>query len=313
MIAAAHIPGRLRLRLRLRLVLLGALLPSSALAAKPQVVFPQGSEQPLSALQDIDVIERLGDRIPAGLSFRDAEGHTLALDDLLHQRKPLLVTLGYYRCPMLCGLVLDGLVKSLKTAGLTLGKDFLAVSISIDPSEEAKLAAEQQKRILGALGPAARAEHWPFLLGDPSGSRQLAEAVGFRYKYDETSKQFAHSAVAFVLTPEGIVSRYLYGVDFQARDTKLALLEAGGGRVGTSFDKVLLSCFRYDPVNRRYAPYVFGFMRLGAGTVFIALATLLTILWRKEIAMKRQRQTIRTASPGTGAGPGPGPATGRAA
>ena len=274
-----------------------SLAPRATLAGDKtdKVVFPQGSEQPLAALQDIDVVEHLGDRVPAGLSFRDAAGRLVAFDDILHQRRPVLVTLGYYRCPMLCGLVLDGLAKSLKTGGLTLGRDFSAVSISIDPNEDPKLAVDQQKRILAAVGAAgapAHAEDWPFLMGDPEASKALAQAVGFRYKYDEQSKQFAHSAVAFVLTPEGAISRYLYGVDFLARDVRLALVEASGGRVGTSFDKVLLSCYRYDPVNRKYAPFVFAFVRIGAALVFFALAGLLTVLWRKELAMKRQRERL---------------------
>jgi protein SCO1/2 len=286
--------GLLRARVGLALIAASAAFaglarPAEAGDKTDKVVFPQGAEQPLAALQDIDVIEHLGDKVPAGLSFRDPAGRVVAMDDLLHQGRPLLVTLGYYRCPMLCGLVLDGLAKALKTGGLTLGKDFGAVSISIDPNEEAKLATDQQKRVLGALGAAARGDDWPFLLGDPESSRMLAQAVGFRYKYDEQSKQFAHSAVAFVLTPEGTISRYLYGVEFLARDVRLALVEAGGGRVGTSFDKVLLSCYRYDPVNRRYAPFVFAFVRIGAMTVFLALAGLLTILWRKELAMKKKR------------------------
>jgi protein SCO1 len=268
-----------------------------------QVVFPQGTEQPLAALQDIDVVEHLGDRVPSGLSFRDPAGRQVAFDDVLHQRRPVLVTLGYYRCPMLCGLVLDGLAKSLKAGGLTLGKDFTAVSISIDPNEDPKLALETQKRILasidapgsGAAGSPAHAEDWPFLMGDPEASKLMAQAVGFRYKYDEQSRQFAHSAVAFVLTPEGAISRYLYGVDFLPRDVRLALVEASGGRVGTSFDKVLLSCYRYDPVNRKYAPFVSAFVRVGAALVFFALAGLLTVLWRKELAMKRERERLRRA------------------
>jgi protein SCO1/2 len=134
-------------------------------------------------------------------------------------------------------------------------------------------------------------------MGDPENSRLLARTVGFRYKYDEQSKQFAHSAVAFVLTPDGVISRYLYGVDFLARDVKLALVEASGGRVGTSFDKVLLSCYRYDPVNRKYAPFVFAFVRIGAALVFFALAGLLTVLWRKELQMKRQRERQRGLRP----------------
>lgn len=253
-------------------------------------VFPAGAEQPLAALQDVDVIEHLGDRIPAGLSFKDPSGAVVELDALLAQApKPLLVTLGYYRCPMLCNLVLDGLTKAMKGSGLSPGKDFQAVSISIDPNEDAKLARETQARVLGVLGGGGDAGRWPFLLGDAVGSKALADAVGFKYAYDKTSGQFAHAAVAFVLTPEGKVSRYLYGVDVLARDFRLAMVEAGGGKVGTSFDRVLLSCFKYDPINRRYGPYVMGFMRIGAGMVFVALASLLTVLWRKELVMRRRR------------------------
>ena len=163
------------------------------------------------------------------------------------------------------------------------------MSISIDPNEDPKAAAEVQQRILNALDPALRPKDWPFLMGTAAASGALAKAIGFRYKYDEGSKQFAHSAVAFVLTPEGRVSRYLYGVDVLPRDFRLAMVEAGGGRVGTSFDRVLMSCFRYDPIARRYAPFIMGFMRVGAGLVFVALASLLTVLWRKELQMKKRR------------------------
>jgi protein SCO1/2 len=272
------------------IALLAGARAAAAADKSSQVVFPQGSEQPLAALQDIDVVEHLGDRVPAGLAFSDGAGTAISLDSFLYQGKPLLVTLGYHRCPMLCSLVLDGLVKTMKGAGLTLGKDFTAVSISIDPNEDPKAAAELQRRILNAVDPALRARDWPFLMGTAEASGALAKAVGFRYKYDETSKQFAHAAVAFVLTPEGKVSRYLYGVDTRSRDFRMAMVEAGGGRVGTSFDKVLLTCYRYDPISRRYAPFVMGFMRIGASLVFFALVGLLTVLWRKEIAMKKQRR-----------------------
>jgi protein SCO1/2 len=250
--------------------------------------FPPGGEIPLAALQDVDVVEHLGDRIPAGLTFRDPDGAKVEIDAMLG-RKPLLVTLGYYRCPMLCNLVLDGLVKAMKESGLSPGKDFQAVAISIDPAEDAKLARETQARMLRAVGGEADPGRWPFLLGDAFGSRLLADAVGFKYAYDPKSGQFAHEAVAFVLTPDGRISRYLYGVDVIPRDFRLALVEAGAGRVGTSFDRLLLSCFQYDPVNRKYAPYALGFVRIGAGLVFIMLVTLLTVLWRKELVMRRRR------------------------
>ena len=287
--------------MRLAMILgTGAILlaAAAARAEKPPLAFPQGSEQPLAALQDIDVIEHLGDRVPAKLSFTDEAGQPVQLESLLHRGKPVLVTLGYHRCPMLCGLVLDGLVKAARASGLKLGKDFLAVDVSIDPAEDAKLLTATQKRVLTLAGSSNTAD-WPFWSSVTDGAvaaRALADAVGFRYKYDATSKQFAHDAVAFVLTPEGVVARYLYGVDYPARDFRMAIVEASGGRVGTSFDKVLMSCYRYDPAKRRYAPFVVGFMRIGAGLVFFALAGLLTILWRKELAMKRQSQKQRQAA-----------------
>jgi len=177
----------------------------------------------------------------------------------------------------------------MKQSGMLPGREFQAVSISIDPDEDAGLARQTQARIVGAVGGGVRADDWPFWLGDATGSRMLAEAVDFKYVYDSKSKQFAHDAVSFVLTSDGRISRYLYGVDVLPRDFRLALVEAGGGRVGTSFDRLLLSCFQYDPVNRKYAPFVFGFMRIGAGLVFLMLATLMTVLWRKELVMRKRR------------------------
>ncbi len=289
-------------------VALCTLLLGAAIAhAEPQVVFPQGSAEPLAALQDIDVIEHVGDRVPRGLTFTDVTGAPKSLDALLGQGRPVVVTLGYHRCPMLCGLVLDGLAKAAKTVGLGLGKDYTAVDISIDPGEDTKLLQQNQHRVLEqagqGLGRPLTREAWPFWLSSADGgaaARTLADAVGFRYKYDPTSKQFAHEAVAFVLTPGGVISRYLYGIDYPVRDFRMALVEASDGKVGTSLDKVILSCYRYDPVTRRYGPFVFGFMRIGAGLVFFALAGLLTVLWRKEFAL-RKRQVAVAATSGSGA------------
>jgi protein SCO1/2 len=274
-----------------------ALAGPAARAEKPPLAFPAGSETPLAALQDIDVVEHLGDRVPSRLSFTDVDGKTVSLDALTSSGKPVLVTLGYHRCPMLCSLVLDGLVKALKDTGLVLGRDLLAVDVSIDPSEDPALARGTQKRIVDKLG--ARAEDFPFWLSTKDGgaaARALAEAVGFNYKYDAQSKQFAHDAVSFLVAPGGIVARYLYGVEHSPRDFRLAVVESGDGRVGTSFDKVLLSCYKYDPVTRRYAPFVLGFMRIGAGLVFVALATLMTVLWRKELMMRKARRLEKGAA-----------------
>jgi protein SCO1/2 len=281
---------------RLSISLAVALALSAAAVAraeKPPLAFPAGSEQPLAALQDIDVIEHLGDRVPSHLKFEDLDGRSVSLDDLTSGGKPVLVTLGYHRCPMLCSLVLDGLVKAVKATGLVLGRDLVAVDVSIDPTEDPALAKGTQKRIVDLIGGGATAKDFPFWLSTKDGgaaARALADAVGFKYKYDEQSKQYAHEAVSFLIAPGGIISRYLYGVEHTPRDFRMAVVEAGDGRVGTSFDKVLLSCYKYDPVTRRYAPFVFGFMRIGAGLVFVALATLMSVLWRKELQMRKARK-----------------------
>jgi protein SCO1/2 len=241
---------------------------------------------------DINVIENLGQKIPRGLAFVDGHGQRVALDGLLDRDKPVLVTLGYYRCIQLCNLVHEGLAKAIKASGLKLGRDFLGVAVSVDPKEEAKTAATNEGRLHRALG-SSSPETWPFLLpagGDDAAARALSAAIGFKYKYDEKSKQFAHAAVAVLLTPEGKIARYLYGVDFAPRDMRMAVVESGGGRVGTTLDRVLLTCFKYDPMTQRYTPYAVGFVRIGAGLSGLALLALLAILWRREIQLRRSRR-----------------------
>jgi protein SCO1/2 len=253
---------------------------------------------PVSAV-DIDIIENLGQRVPRGLRFVDGHGATVSVDELLARGKPLLVTLGYYHCPMLCNLVHEGLAKAIRDGGLQPGRDFLGLAVSVDPDEDPKSANTQQGRLLRALQH-ERKDDWSFVMGtvrqspdrgpDPDVKR-LAESVGFRYKYDPASKLFAHSAVAFVLSPGGIISRYLYNVEFKARDLRFALVEASGGKVGTSLDRVLLSCFKYDPMTHRYTPFAEAFVRIGAMLSFLALVGLLAVLWRREWVMSRRRRT----------------------
>lgn len=243
------------------------------------------------AESDINIVENLGQKIPRGLTFSDGHGGRVSLDTLLDQGKPVIVTMGYFRCFQLCNLVHEGLVKGLKAAKLELGRDFLGAAVSVDPQEDSKAAASNEGRLHQALM-SARPLQWPFLFptaGNDANARTLAKAVGFKYKYDEASKQFAHAAVAFVLSPEGKIARYLYGVEFTPQNLRLAVVEASEGRVGTALDRVLLTCFKYDPMTQRYTPYAVGFVRIGAGLSAAALATLLIVLWRRELQMRRRR------------------------
>ncbi len=233
-------------------------------------------------LRGVEVEERLGAPIPGDARFVDADGRPLRLGDRLGQGRPVVLTLVYYNCPMLCGLVLGGVARAMRQSGLELGKDFDAVTVSFDPREGPALAIDRQGGYLQAVGKPDARRSWAFLTGQEKDIRALADAVGFHYRYDPATKQYAHAAAVFVLTPEGKVSRYLYGIDFPPKDLRLAVVEAGGGRVGTSFDKVLLTCYRYDAAGRRYRPYVFGFIRAGGLLVFAALAATLAVFWRRE-------------------------------
>jgi protein SCO1/2 len=222
--------------------------------------------------EGVDVVERLGEPVPGALEFRDARGNRLQLRDALAGGKPVVLTLVYFRCPMLCSLVLNGLWP---------GTDYRAITVSFDPGEGPERALRHQEALLRALGEGHPSD-WHFLTGAEPQLRALADSVGFKYRWDESNKQFAHPAAVFVLTPEGKLSRYLYGVEFKPRDLRLALVEAASGRVGTALDRVLLTCFRWDPASRRYA-FLFGALRAGAMLVFLALATLLFFLWRREL------------------------------
>lgn len=242
-----------------------------------------------SAPDGVDVEERLNQPIPASLVFTDSTGAEVSLSELLGGEVPVVLTLAYYRCPALCNLVLAGTARALRESGLEMGKDYRVVTVSIDPSEGPREAKERRRGYLQAMGLSDQTSDWPFLTGDEPSIRELAEAVGFRYRYDAELKQFAHAAVAMVLTPDGRVSRYFYGIAYPPRDLRLSLVEAAGGRVGTTFDRVLLTCFQYDPVSRRYGWAVKTFLRVGSLLIFGGLAGLLAVLWRRELRGRARR------------------------
>jgi protein SCO1 len=274
-----------------RLATLALVLATTAWAQYPGDRQAHGAarSQAPATVKGVDVLERLGDRVPENGRFVDSEGRPFELADVLHQGKPVILTLVYYRCPALCSLVLSGLTRSLRGLDLKLGEDYRVVTLSIDPTETSRMAAESKRGHLQALGVDPLTPAWTFGTGNEEQIHPLAQALGFQYTYDEPSKQYAHAAAIFVLSPDGKISRYLYGIDFPARDMRMALVEAGKGKVGTALDRVLLTCFKYDPTTRRFEPYVLGFIRIGASLAFFALATLLTVLWRQELKMKKQR------------------------
>jgi protein SCO1 len=266
------------------LALFAASAPAHALPGKFEsddtIRKAQSNDPPV--LQGVDVVERLGERAALEARFTDDAGREGPLSQWLDAEKPVLLTLVFYRCKMLCNLVVNDQVRAMKELGLQLGKDYTAITVSIDPKDTPAESASRRSRYLQGMGKPSDSA-WRFLTGSEENIRALADSIGFKYTYDADTKQYAHPAVLQVLTPSGTVSRYLYGTSFKTQDVGLALVEARSNKVGLSLDRVILSCFKYDAATRRYGFYIFGFLRTGALLVFAALSTLLVVLWRREL------------------------------
>jgi protein SCO1/2 len=260
--------------------------------ARAQSLSRSGTSALPPAAREVDIDEHLGQALDGRTRFQDETGRTVVLSDYFHDGKPVLLSLFYYRCPMLCGVLLEGMVKGLRDLDLKLGEHYRVLTVSFDPRDRPEDAARKQESVLAGLArPDAKAS-WPFLVGARGESEALAKNVGFQFAYDPTTEQYAHPAAIFVLTPDGHISRYLYGVTFTPRDLRLALTEAGGGRTGTIVDRVILTCYRYDSATRRYGPYMLGFIRLGAAAILVSVGSLLAVL----LGVERRRRRLLRAS-----------------
>jgi protein SCO1/2 len=232
-------------------------------------------------LKDVGIDQKLHDPIPLGLSFRDEHGSSVALSAFFG-RKPVVLALVYYDCPMLCTQVLNGLDRSLKDVPMDIGDDFNVITVSINPSDTPKLASAKHDLYTGIYGRPGGAQGWHFLTGEESQIRQLAKAAGFRYAYDADSNQFAHASAVMVLTPEGKISRYFYGITYPARDMRLGLVEASEGKIGSVVDQVLLFCYHYDPATGKYGVLISRVIKAGGLLTVLAIGILVLVLSRKE-------------------------------
>ncbi len=246
----------------------------------PAAAAPVTSTEVPEGLQGVGVEEKLGARIDLDLTFVAEDGYPVALREYFGKGRPVILNLVYYDCPMLCNLVLNGQTKTLRDIPWTPGEEYEIVTISIDPTETFALARKKKAVYLAGYG--RPAPGWHFLADHKGNVKKLAEQVGFRYKYDEDRGQYAHAAVIMVLTEDGVVSRYLYGIQFKTRDVRLALTEASNGKVGTITDRVLLYCFHYDPDAKGYVLFAVNLMRAGGVAVMLVLGGALAVLWRRE-------------------------------
>ncbi len=267
---------------RIRLV---SLLAAALAAAVVQ------AEQPLpKPLENAGVTERLGAAVDLDLTFVAEDGRIVRLGDYFKKDRPVLLDLVYYSCPMLCNLVLNAQTSAMRELPWTPGGEYEVVTISIDPGETHELARAKKASYLASFD--RPAPGWHFLTDYQGNVRRLAEQGGFGYTYDEASRQYAHQAVIMMLTPQGRVSRYLYGINFQPRDLRLALTEAAKGRFTLSMDRLLLFCYHYDPAARSYVPFATNFMRAGGVLVVLVLGGFLWRMWRRERAGKNPAEAL---------------------
>lgn len=240
-------------------------------------IVPAASAQPdtLQTQQEVfkkvGIDQRLDQQIPLDLLFRDEAGAEVRLGDLFNGR-PVLITPVYYSCPMLCNLILNGLVKALKILKFTPGQDFDIITFSINPEEKPDLAQEKKQNYLAEYKRPKAAPGWHFLTGDQASITKLTEAVGFRYAYDPSIKEYAHAAGVIVATPQGKLSHYFYGIEYSPKDIRLALVDAAQGKIGGVIDQFLLLCYHYDPLTGKYGFAVIGFLRLFCALTVAALA-----------------------------------------
>ncbi len=266
------------------IVWLAAVVPSSGQALR--------DDDP--ALKGMDVEERLGDTIPFDVNLVNDRGDSVTLGQYFGDKKPAVLVMAYYTCPMLCNLVLNGVSDAIGAMPLAPGKDYRVLTVSIDPRDSVALAAAKKKNYLAELNRDGADSGWTYFVTSADQSKRLADAIGFKYYYIEDKDQYAHPAVITVVSPAGVVSRYLYGIEFNPRDLRLALVEASEGKIGTTVDRILLYCYHYDPDAGGYTLLAFNVMKLGGVLTLVLLVLFLGVFWIRE-SRRRSRNKAQPA------------------
>ena len=274
-------------RFKFASVMLTVILIVSSSAAAQYMHDPaqdKGAKAPVrpALLDEIGIDQKLGDKLPLELTFKDESGRTVTLRDYFGHGKPVLLNFVYYECPMLCGEVLNGVSAALKVLKFAPGKEFEVVTVSIDPRETPTLAAAKKETYMARLGREGAEKGWHFLTGEEENIKALTDAAGFHYVWDPKMQQYAHAAGIMLVTPEGKLAQYYYGVEYSARDMRLGIIEASKERIGNLADKILLYCYHYDPQTGKYGAIVSNIMRLGGATTVVVLGGFLIVMFRRE-------------------------------
>jgi protein SCO1/2 len=267
-----------------------ALLTSSAFGQgmSKGIMSPPASVRP-PYLENVGIEQHLDAQVPPDLAFVDDTGRAVKLGDYFG-KKPLILNLVYYNCTMLCGEALAGLTGAMRLVKFDVGNEYDVITVSFNPRETPEIAAEKKKDYLKRYGRPGAASGWHFLTGPPESIDALTKAVGFQYQYDPRIQQYAHATAIMVLTPQGHISRYFYGVDFPPKDLRMGLVEASQGKIGNAVDQVLLYCYHYDPATGKYGAVVANILRLGAGVTIVLLGGMILIFFRLEKTAPRRRE-----------------------
>ncbi|MGH9338267.1 MAG: SCO family protein [Acidobacteriota bacterium] len=271
-------------RLRGRSFTVAALMIAAlmiVLASLSRSVHAQADSAPPAILQNVGIEQRLNEQLPLELAFTDEEGRSIRLGEYFGER-PVILALVYYECPMLCGLVLDGLVRSLKAVSFDVGKEFDVVAVSFDPGETPQMAAKAKRTYVRRYGRPESVSGWHFLTGGEEAIARLTQSVGFRYNYDSQRDEYAHASAIMVATPRGKLARYFYGIEYASRDVRFGLIEASQNRIGSPVDQMLLFCYHYDPLTGKYGLVIRNSLRIAGIVTVLSLATLVIVLIRRE-------------------------------
>jgi len=279
------------------LFVIGALLTVMGLPAFAQInsgiTSPPANARP-PRLQNVGIEQHLNAQIPPDLTFRDEAGKTVKLGDYFG-RKPLILNLVYYNCTMLCGEALAGLASAMRLVKFDVGNEFDVITVSFDPRETPEMAAAKKIDYVKRYGRPDAAAGWHFLTGPPHSINALTKAVGFQYQYDEKTNQYAHATAIMVLTPQGRISRYFYGVDFPPKDLRMGLVEASQNKIGNAVDAVLLYCYHYDPATGKYGAMVGNILRLAGTATILLIGGLILILWRLDRSATKKAASRESA------------------
>lgn len=280
-------------RLLLSWTIILLLVTGSTMQVQAQQDSLRSIPQQTAPVPGAEITERLGQSVSIDSIFLVNEtGDTLSLADIMIPGKPILLNMGYFDCPKLCGLVTNGMLAGMKQTVWTPGSEYQVLTVSLNPSEGYELAAEKRQNYLKSFDRAGAESGWSFLTGSEANLNELMKQTGFGFVWDESSEQFIHAAALVVLSPEGVITRYLYGIQFPELQLRNALYEAADGKVGSTIDKIVLYCFEYDPFSNSYVPQAINMMKLGGLVTMLGLGIFLGLFWLRERRAKRTSQSL---------------------